>query len=217
VQRVIRKIFPLSATIPPGQRTIVTATPKEPFRIDRLTISPQSFPVPALRKLWTWPLVHTGAALGRAHRALARLLRVDLYASHERRDPVGDEEEGDDIFEDYDGPECTRYRVVAIPLNRRERLLGPLGSTARRLADVRLRWQNAHLAHVTILDITIGKLPQLSATGTLPGDLFTTNTIAGLVPLDPCTAGHAITIEIENGSRRECQLTAALIGTGPSA
>ena len=211
-----RSALPLRAVIPRGMRAVVTARPYQAFRPDRLTISPESFPVPALRRLWTWPLVKAGRALRRGHRVLAKALRVDLYASHERREYIADHEgldasdyEDPDIHEDEDG---MRYRVVAIPLNRRERFLEPIGRVARRFSDVRLRWQLGHVALLTIHDITVSNRSAMTERGALPADLFAAPAIDQFVTFDSCAAQHDIAVTIENGSQRTCHLVAAFIG-----
>jgi hypothetical protein len=208
---MMRSALPLRAAIPPNVRAVVTAKLRTGFRPERLTISPESFPVPALRRAWTWPLVKVGRALGRGHRALAKVMCVDLYADHERRVPVGDDEpDGDDIHKDGDG---NRYRVVDVPLNRRERILAPIYHLSRRLSDVRLRWQLNHVAMLAIHQITIESVPQMAEDGTLPADLFASPVIDQFVTFDSCVKDKEITVEISNGSGRTCHLKAALIGS----
>ena len=212
-----RATLPLMATIPSGTRAAVTARLFTDFRPDRFTISPQSFPLPAPRRLWTWPLVKAGRALRRGHRVLAKALRVDLYADHERREYIADHEgldaesyEFPDVHQDEDG---LWYRVVAIPLNRRERFLGPIDRAARRLSDVRLRWQLGHVAFLTIHDITVAARSQMTENGALPADLFAAPAIDQFVTFKPCAGVHDIAVTIENGSQRTCHLVAAFIGT----
>lgn len=212
-----RATLPLMATIPSGTRAAVTARLFTDFRPDRFTISPQSFPLPAPRRLWTWPLVKAGRALRRGHRVLAKALRVDLYADHERREYIADHEgldaegyEFPDVHQDEDG---LWYRVVAIPLNRRERFLEPIGRAAVRLSDIRLRWQLGHVALLTIHQITVGGRPRMSDNGVLPADLFASAAINNFLTFDSCAKDKDITVEIENGSPRTCHLKASFIGT----
>jgi hypothetical protein len=208
-----RHVLPLTATIPPGARAIVTATLRSAFRPERLTISPLSFPVPAWRRFWTWPFVHVGSALRHGHRALARLLRINLYALHERHELVGDDYAGEDVIEDED--DGLRYRVIQIPLNLRERFLRRVDRAAHLLGDIRLRWQYAHVGRLVICDITINAKSGLKQAGALPADLFATASGDSFVAFETCPAEHDISVEIENGSQRECQLLAMLIGTAP--
>ena len=231
IPRAQRQVLPISAVIPSGKTAIVTAKPRSAFRVERITISPQSFPLSLARRAWTWPLVVIGGLFGRVHRRIAKLLRVDLYAPREQREyiehtqdiDVGDLEaaqdrgyvitpSGDEVFydEDLDG----YYRIVPIPLNQRERFLAPIGRDARRLGGVRLAWQNAQLAYLTIDNVTVGKASQFAQAGALPADMFATNAIDTFVSFDSCAIGQEIAIEISNGNSRECRLMMALIGTG---
>lgn len=87
-ERMRRAVLPMTAEIPPGTTARVTGRPTSAFRPERILISEGSFPIPWARRAWTWPLVHLGRGLHRAHRGLARLLRVDLIAPRERWLPV---------------------------------------------------------------------------------------------------------------------------------
>ena len=205
----------MSAVIPPGKGAWVTARPHQMFRPERITISPNSFPVPLPRQIWTWPLVALGSALTRVHRKLVRVLRVDPHAVHERHEPVDDAYVGDDAIEKYDNDydELRRYRVVPIPFTFRERMLGPLGRAAAWLAGIRLRWQQHHLGFLTITNVMINARPALNEDAKLSADLFAAPAIDSFVSFEPCKAGRDITITIENGSRRECRLSMAIFGT----
>ena len=87
----LKSILPLTATIPSGAIVRVSIKPRTTFRPERLLISPHSFPLSLARRVWTWPLVMIGNMLGRVHRGLAKLLHVDLHATHERREYVSAE------------------------------------------------------------------------------------------------------------------------------
>lgn len=221
--RAIRQVLPMSAVIPPGERRTVTTKPGSAFRPERLVISPHSFPLTRLRKAWTAPLVVVGSWLGRAHRALARLARVDLHAPREHIEYVDDEHEPEPESAErvdfeaehlYDADEDRYYQAIPIPFSRRERLLLPIGRAARRLAGVRMRWQEAQLATLRIYNITISRQ---SHTLDLTGDIFAANAFDAALELGACTEGHEIAIAIENGNRRECRLVMAMIGTGVAA
>lgn len=209
----------MSAVIPSGKHTVITASPKMTFRPERVVISPNSFPLSRWRAIWTWPLVVIGAGLGRAHRAIARLMRVDLYAPRERREYVDNEPDSESVervdFEAdhfYDADEGRYYQVTPIPLNRRERFLAPIGRAADRLAGVRVRWQLSQLAFVFIRNVTISARALLA--DSLPSDMFASSAIGSFVNFgETCAAGHDIAIEIGNDSLRECRLVMALIGT----
>lgn len=102
-----------------------------------------------------------GSVLGRVHRGLAKLLRVDIFAAHERREYVSVEyaqthaEEVSWEYESWDQSEKDEdeadsegrpFILVPTPLNRRDRLLAPLGRASRWLSQLRLRWQQAQLS-----------------------------------------------------------------------
>jgi hypothetical protein len=214
----------MTAVIPPGKRAIVTVKPRTAFRPERVVISAASFPLSRRRRVWTKPLVVIGSGVGRAHRALARLLRVDLHAPREQREYIDGDPE-DDEYRDaiampgdyyYDDDEDRYYRETPLPLNRRERFLAPIGNTARRLSGVRVRWQQEQLGTLLICQITIAKQPMLADAGPLPADMFSTSAIDNFLDLGTCTDGHEIAIAIENTNRRECRLAMALIGTTAS-
>jgi hypothetical protein len=217
--RNIRKALSMSAEIGPGKHTVVTAEPRETFRPERVLISPNSFPLPRWRLAWTWLPFTIGNGLGRAHRSIAKLLRVDLHAEHERREYLPDNYEGgetDEIFYDYGEDDGRYYRLVAIPLNRRERFLAPIGRVADRLSRVRTSWQLRHLAMVSIRNVTISKHPLMAPGSVLPADMFT-HAVDAFVSFEPCKEGSKIEIEIANGSPRACQLVMSLIGTAVEA
>ena len=218
--RAARSVLPMAAVIPSGKRAVVTVKPHTAFRPERVVISATSFPLSRRRRVWTKPLVVAGVGLGRAHRALARLLRVDLYAAHEQReyiDGMPEDEPGRERESYYYDEEEDRYfREIPIPLNRRERILAPIGNTARRLSGVRVRWQQEQLGTLLICQITISKQPMLADAGPLPADMFSTTAIDSFLDLGTCTNDHEIAIEIENNNRRECRLAMALIGTTAS-
>jgi hypothetical protein len=219
-----RAFLSLTATIPPGETAHVRIKVQVPFRPGRLVISPQSFPPSLGRRLWTWLPVKIGNALGRMHRGLARLLHVDLYATHVRREYVSLEymrahpQEMADWHmseEPEDETEDRPFVLVSIPLNRRERLLAPSRGAAKYLSQLRLRWQQAQLSTLLIQDITVSQQSQIVEGGSsLPADLFATFAIDAFVNFSSCPAGHEVTIEIYNGNRRKCQLVGAFIGTG---
>jgi hypothetical protein len=211
----------MSAVIAPGKRAIVTVKPRTAFRPERVVISAASFPLSRRRRVWTKPLVVVGVGLGRAHRAIARLLRVDLRAPREQREYIDGDPE-DDEYRDaiampgsyyYDDDEDRYYREIPIPLSRRERFLAPISSAARRLSNVRVHWQQEQLGTLLICQITISKQPMLADAAPLPADMFSTSAVDNFLDLGTCTDGHEIAIEIENNNRRECRLAMALIGT----
>lgn len=237
--RTVRKVLPMSISqpIPPGASGIVVATPQELFRAERVLVSPSSFPLPWYRLAWTWPAITTGTWIGRAHRVIARWLRVDLHASHERReyidepteaeiaaaeprderlDVAHDDGDGDggvtEIFTEFDGEQDRYYRIVEIPLSRRERFLRPIGRLAGRLSRVRTSWQMRHLAMVSITNVKISAVPIVAPGNALPADMFAGATDA-LVSFEPCKAGSKIEVEVANGSPRACQVVMSLIGT----
>jgi hypothetical protein len=227
----LRSVLPLTATIPPGATARVLAKPRVAFRPERLVVSPHSFPLSLVRRAWTWPLVVIGHVLGRLHRGLAKLLRVDLYAAHERREYVSveyaqahadevsweyaswdqDEETKDEETEDED--EGRPFILVPTALDRRERLLAPLGRASRWLSQLRLRWQQAQLATLLVCDITISSQSQfVDGAAPLPAEMFATTSIDTFVNFKSCMVGQEITIDVHNGNRRACQLLAAFIG-----
>jgi hypothetical protein len=213
-----RQMLPMSATIPPGATARIIAKPRTEFRAERLLISPHSFPLSRARRVWTWPLVTIGRALGRVHRGLAKLLHVDLYASHEQREYVSDDYEetyAGELF--WDDDEDRYFILIPTPLNRRERLLAPLGRTSGRFSRIRLSWQEAQLSTVFVCNVTISKRPQfVDGAPPLPGDMFASRAIDTFVEFNtaPCMVGHEIEIEVHNGNRRECRLMMSLIGIG---
>lgn len=224
----LRSILPLTATIPPGATVRVSTKPRATFRPERLLVSPHSFPLSLARRVWTWPLVVIGNVLGRVHRGLAKLLRVDLLAAHERREYVSVEyaqahpeevvsweytswDQGEED-EDEDG---RPFILVPTPLNQRERLLAPLGRVSGWLSQLRLRWQQAQLSTVLVRNITVATQPQFVAGATpLPADLFATPSIDTFMNFDApsCMVGQEIEIDVHNGNRRECRLMMTLIG-----
>ncbi len=216
-----KSILPLSATILPGATARVIAKPRAAFRLERLLVSPYSFPLSLGRRAWTWPLVTIGNVLGRVHRGLAKLLGVHPYAAHERREYVSEEYaqmHAEEVsWESRDEEDEGRpFVLVPTPLNRRERLLAPLGRAARRLSLLRLSWQQAQLATLLVCNITISKQPQfVEGAGPLPADLF--DPLASDTSMNfsasSCMAGHEIEIDVHNGNSRECQLVMSLIGS----
>lgn len=219
----LRSLLPLTATIPPGATVRVTAKPRAAFRVERLSVSPQSFPLSLARRAWTWGPVTIGNALGRLHHGLARLLHVDLYASHERREYVSHEyarAHAEEVSWEYaeDEIEDRPFILVPIPLNRRERLLTHLGRAATHLSRLRLHWQQTQLATLFICNITVAKRPQfVDRAAPLPADLFATPSIDPFVNFNvpSCTTEQTVEIDVHNGGSRVCQLTATLIGTSP--
>ena len=216
----LRSILPLTATIPSGTTARITTRPRTAFRPERLLFSPHSFPLSLTRRVWTWPLVVIGNVLGRVNRGLTKLLRVDLHATHERREYVSVEYaqthaeevvswDGDEESEDEGRP----FILVPTPLNRRERLLAPLGRASGRLSQLRLRWQQAQLSDVFVCGITISGQSQLADSASpLPADMFASSSIDAFVNFVSCAVGNSIEVEVHNGNRRECQLMASLIG-----
>jgi hypothetical protein len=227
----LKSILPLTATIPPGATARVLAKPRVAFRPERLLISPHSFPLSLVRRAWTWPLVAIGRVLGRLHRGLAKLLRVDLYAAHERREYVSWEyaqEQADEVSWEYapwDQDEETKdeetkdegrpFILVPTALNRHERLLTPLGRASRRLSQLRLCWQQAQLSTLLVCNITISAQSQfVDGAAPLPTEMFPlpTDMFAAFVNFKSCMVGQEIEVDVHNGNRRACQLVAALIG-----
>jgi uncharacterized protein YjiS (DUF1127 family) len=221
-----RSLLSLTATIPPGETAHLSTKLCTPFRPERLLISSQSFPLSLARRLWTWLPVTIGNSLGRVHRGLAKLLRIDLYATRKRREYVSLEyarvhpeeivtwhksEEPEDKVEDRP------FILIPTPLNRRERLLTPLGRAARYLTQLRLRWQLTQLSTLLVQNITISRQSQIvEGRAPLPGDMFATLLVTTIdVNLNTCQAGHEINIEVHNGNRRECRLVMAFFGASP--
>jgi len=204
--------LPLTATIAPGATARVSTRLRSPFRPERLLISPFSFSLPLVRRLWTWFPVTIGNGLGRVHRGLARLLHVDLYPTHEQLEHVSldyKQTHPEEVVlwdEEADRP----FILVPTPLNRRGRLLAPLGRAARSLALLRLRWQQAQLSTLRIGSITIAtKPPVVDNTVRLSDGLFD-KTVH--LSADLFRAGDEFEIEVHNGNHRQCQLIMALIG-----
>jgi hypothetical protein len=214
----------VSDPIPPGGRATITSKPKKAFRAERLVISSASFPVPALRRFWTWPLLMIGYWLGRAHRRLAKWLGVDLHASHEAieilpddfapTDPENYRDDDPSITFDFD--EGRYIRTTPIPYTIRERLLAPLGTLAWRFEHLRVHWQQRQLADVVVCNILVGTNSQLAQPGALPADMFATPAIDAFVMFDSCEAEQTIALEVANGNRRPCYFTAAWVGVGAS-
>jgi hypothetical protein len=221
--------------ISPGTSATVTASLRAAFRPERLIISSSSFQLSRLHRIRTWPAIKVGDGLTRLHRTLARALRVDLYAPHERRDRVTDQElaEIDQEEPDAENPSETIeelryrhgfaieydeddnehwYRIVEIPLNRRERALAPLGRVARRLSGVRRTWQEAQASLLMVREIMIGDRSQLPQSGPLPADMFNVSAIDAYVSFESCAAGQEIRINIDNGSAYPCHLMMTMIG-----
>jgi len=225
----LKSVLPLTATIPPDTTARVRAKLHTTFRPERLVISPHSFPLSLVRRAWTWPLVVIGHVLGRLHRGLAKLLRVDPYAAHERREYVSVEyaqAHADEVSWEYaswDQDEETEdegrpFVLVPTALNRRERLLAPLGLASRRLSQLRLCWQQAQLATLLVCDITISSQSQfVDGAAPLPADMFATTSIDTFVNFKSCMVGQEIAVDVHNGNRRECQLLATLIGISADA
>ena len=224
----LRSILPLTATIPPGATARVTTRPRTAFRPERLLFSPHSFPLSLARRVWTWPLVVIGHVLGRVNRGLAKLLRVDLHATHERREYVSVEYaqthaeevsweyaswDQDEQTEAEDEDEGRPFVLVPTPLNRRERLLAPLGRASRWLSQLRLRWQLTQLSDVFVCGIKISGQSQLvDGASPLPADMFASSSIDAFVNFASCAVSNSIEVEVHNGNRHECQLMATLIG-----
>jgi hypothetical protein len=234
---------PGGVAIQPGASATITAAPRVAFRPERLIISPASFRLSPAHRLRTWPAVTIGAGLIRLHRALARALRVDLQASHERTVYVDEQDlfeidrggwidaknPGETIRERrirygleveycYDSRDDGRevwYRREAIPLNRRERALEPLGRFARELSNVRRAWQDSQVGLLRIREIAIGDRSSFRQTGTLsylPGDMFSVTQLWN-VSFETCQAGREIRIDIDNGSDHPCHLAMTMVGT----
>lgn len=214
----MKTVLGLKAVILPGTTIRVISKPQAAFRPERLVISPHSFPLSLTRRLWTWPIVTLGNVLGRLHRGLARLLRVDLYAVSKHREYVSmifaqanaeevtwDDDEGDN----KDRP----YILVQTPLNRSARLLAPLGRVSQHLSRLRLRWQQTQLSTLIVNNITISKHSQfVDGPSALSADLFSSSSIETFVNYNTCRAGHEIAIDVHNGNRRECQLEVTFVG-----
>jgi hypothetical protein len=235
----LKSIIPLTATIPPGTTACVSTKPRSGFRPERLLVSPHSFPLSLERRMRTWLPVTIGSLLGRVHRGLAKFLHVDLHATHTRREYVSVEyaqTHAEEVFwgrvwppmrssaeytlwdqskENDEESEGRPFILVQTPLNRRERLLAPLGRASRRLSQIRLRWQQAQLATLLVRNIIISNQPQfVDGTAPLPADLFAAPSIDISMNFNApsCMVGHEIKIDVHNGNRRECQLMMTLIG-----
>lgn len=190
--------------------------------------SPQSFPLPLLRRVWTWPLVKAGNAMLRVQRGLAKLLRVDLYAARERREYVSAEyaqEHADEVSWDEADEEAwdvedeavladafeaitagRPFVMVPIPLNRRACVLDQLGHVVGWLRECGLRWQRVQLSTLIVHDIKINAQ-------SLPADMFAAPAMDGFVNMASSGAGHSIEVHVENRKQRECRLVMSLIGT----
>ncbi len=220
----IRSTLPMTATIPPDTTARVKARLRVAFRPERLLVSPHSFPLSLTRRAWTWPLVAIGRVLGRVHRGLAKLLRVDLFAVHERREYVSvayaqahTEEVSWEYAseEDEDEGEGRPFILIPTPLPRRERLLAPLDRVARRLSWLRRDWQQAQLATLLVCNITIASRSQfVEGAAPLPAEMFATRSIDTFVSFGACRAGDEIEVDVHNGNRRACQLQMTLLGIG---
>ena len=217
----IRTQLPLTATIPSGTTIRLIARSRSAFRPERLLVSPLSFPLSLARRVWTWPLVAIGSVLVRAHRGLAKLLRVDLHAMRARREHVSAEyarahPEEVSWDEDEDSAEGRPFVLVSTPLSRRERLLVPLSRAAGRLSQVRLRWQLSQLSTVLVRDVAISRRTLLvDGASSLPADVFAAPAIGSFVSFSApsCRPGDAIEIEVHNGNRRECRLAMTVVGS----
>ncbi len=216
--------IPMTAMIPPGTTTRVKARLRVAFRPDRLLVSPHSFPLSLTRRAWTWPLVAIGRVLGRVHRGLAKLLRVDLFAVHERREYVSvayaqahTEEVSWEYTneEDEDEDEGRPFILIPIPLHRRERLLASMGRASHRLSQLRYHWQQTQLATLLVCNITIaGRSQFVEGAAPLTAEMFATSSIDTFVNLGVCGAENEIEIDVHNGNRRACQLQMTLLGIG---
>lgn len=219
-----KMVMALGVVIPPGREGTCVVWPKRgAFRPDRVVVSPESFPVPVARRAWTWPAVAAGRILARAHRALARALRVDPHAPRERRvylapgqlsyeaDPEL-EVQIDDEDEEPDGS-VRRFVTVPVQRSRSERALDLIGHAARALSQTRLRWQEQHLAKVVISEIRIGGTPQLAGAGAVPVSLLNSASAGeSFLSLQTCATGSDICVSVVNGSTRTCELKMAMIG-----
>lgn len=225
----------MHATIPPGSIRRVISTPLTAFRPERLLVSPQSFPLPLLRRVWTWPLVKGGNALLRVQRGLAKLLRVDLYAARERREYVSAEyarEHVDEVSWDEADEEAwdvedeavladafeaillgRPFVTVPIPLSRRARALDRLGRSVKWLRECGLRWQCVQLSTLIVHNIIISDRPQFAKGAPLPADMLAAPVMGGFVNMPSSGAGHAIEVHVENRNRRECRLVMSFVGT----
>lgn len=202
----------MTAAIPPDMGARVISMVYLRFRPERLIISPHSFPLSLTRRAWTWPLVAIGSVLIRAHRRLAKILRVDPCAPHERKEYMSAEyAQTHEVC--WDDDDDRPFVLVPTKLNRRERLLAPLDRASRRLSQVRLRWQQAQLSTLTVCDITIsGRSQFVDGQNPLPADMFATSQIDDFVNLGDCAVGQKIGIEVHNGNRRKCQLQMSFVG-----
>jgi len=218
-----RSVLHLTCTIPSDTTARVRVKTYAAFRPERLIISPHSFPLSLARRVWTWCPDTIGHVLSRLHRRLAKLLRVDLYAAHERREYVSVEyalahaEKTEYASWDHDEQaedEGRPFILVPTPLNRRERLLAPLGRAARQLSQLRRDWQQAQLSTLSVCDITISSQSQfVDGAAPLPADMFASPSIDTFVNFMSCGTGQEITVDIHNGNPRVCQLMASFIGS----
>jgi len=209
------------AVIRPGSSQWVSARPSSVFRADRIIVSPSSsFPLSLFRRSWTLPLVLLGRLLLSVHRLLAFALRVDLSAPRHRREYVGegaDESSLAGIAGDvdeimYDEEEDLSYVMVEIPLNFRERILAPLARLSRVLSRIRLSWQYAQLAFVSLTRVTIGGCSQLAHGSPLPCDMLSP-TLSIPMSFASCSSGQEIKIHVHNSGRVVCHLAMCILGT----
>ena len=224
----LRTQLPLTATIPSGTTVRLIARSRSAFRPERLLVSPLSFPLSLARRAWTWPLVAIGSVLVRAHRGLAKLLRVELHATLARPEYVSAEYarahpeevswDGEEVSwdGDEDSAEGRPFVLVSTPLSRRERLLVSLSRAAERLSQVRLWWQLTQLSTVLVRDVAISRRPPLvDSAPPLPADMFAAPAIGSFVSFSAlsCRPGDEIEIEVHNGNRRECRLAMTVDGS----
>jgi hypothetical protein len=207
-------ILSLTAAIPSGETAHLVATPNTAFRPERFVFSPSSFSLSLTRRAWTWPLIAIGSVLGRALNGFARLLRVDLHASHLRREYTSVEYAmthpdevrwGDDGDDDDERP----FVLITAPVSRRGRLLASLGKVFDRLAQVRLSWQQAQLGSLIVRDVKISANSHFAhGTNGIPADMLTDLTFS-----TTCMPDTKIEIVVHNMNRRGCRLVMAIIGT----
>ena len=207
-----RQVLNVSGELAPGERRTLVAKPTDAFRPERLVIAHGSFRVPRWLRALTWLPGKLGRSLGRAHVALARLLRVDLTGLHSTRLEPLTELEADayigEVAYDADDRPC---RVVPVPPTLRDRALRPLGAGARALRDVRVRWQQRQLGKLVVHNILVGKRRQLAG-DPLPAALFSTNAFGNDLALETCALGGEIGVDIENDGKRSCHLAMAFVG-----
>lgn len=209
-----RSFLPMTATIPPGATARMIAKPRMAFRPERLIVSPHSFRLSLARRAWTWPLVAIGSMLGRVRRGLARLLRVDLYAPHERREYVSAEyAQAHEVCWDDDDEHDRPFILISTPPGRRGRLLASLGRASSRLSGLRLDWQHRQLHTLVLRDVRISKRSQIvDGAAPLPVGMLADFSIDAFLRFNTCTVGDDIEINVHNGSGRECRLLMTLIG-----